>query len=303
MIATGCHFIIILQIGCFCKTGAGKRPIGTNFAVPLYISPPKWYTFKEMKQKGALTVQKILGYMRKAIQEFDLIQDGDRIAVGVSGGKDSLVLLQGLAMLRRFIGIDYELVAITLDPQFGEEPGDFSEIAAMCKDLGVTYVVLPTDIGKIVFEIRQEASPCSLCARMRRGALHDAAVANGCNKIALGHHFNDAVETFVMNLFIEGRIGCFSPKSYLSRKKITLIRPLVFAPEREVRRAAVKTRLAVQKSKCPADGYTMRQKTKEFLAQMEHESKGFTDRLFGAMRRSNIDGWGGVNWVPRERED
>ena len=106
-----------------------------------------------------------------------------------------------------------------------------------------------------------------------------------------------------MNLFIEGRIGCFSPKSYLSRKKITLIRPLVFAPEREVRRAAVKTQLAVQKSKCPADGYTMRQKTKEFLAQMEHESKGFTDRLFGAMRRSNIDGWGGVNWVPRERED
>lgn len=170
--------------------------------------------------------------MRKAIQEFDLIQDGDRIAVGVSGGKDSLVLLQGLAMLRRFIGIDYELVAITLDPQFGGEPGDFSEIAAMCKDLGVPYVVLPTDIGKIVFEIRQEASPCSLCARMRRGALHDAAVANGCNKIALGHHFNDAVETFVMNLFIEGRIGCFSPKSYLSRKKITLIRPLVFAPER-----------------------------------------------------------------------
>ena len=261
------------------------------------------YCLKEMKQKGALTVQKILGYMRKAIQEFDLIQDGDRIAVGVSGGKDSLVLLQGLAMLRWFIGIDYELVAITLDPQFGEEPGDFSEIAAMCKDLGVPYVVLPTDIGKIVFEIRQEASPCSLCARMRRGALHDAAVANGCNKIALGHHFNDAVETFVMNLFIEGRIGCFSPKSYLSRKKITLIRPLVFAPEREVRRAAVKTHLAVQKSKCPADGYTMRQKTKEFLAQMEHESKGFTDRLFGAMRRSNIDGWGGVNWVPRERED
>ena len=148
-------------------------------------------------------MQKILGYMRKAIQEFDLIQDGDRIAVGVSGGKDSLVLLQGLAMLRRFIGIDYELVAITLDPQFGEEPGDFSEIAAMCKDLGVPYVVLPTDIGKIVFEIRQEASPCSLCARMRRGALHDAAVANGCNKIALGHHFNDAVETFVMNLFID----------------------------------------------------------------------------------------------------
>ena len=121
-----------------------------------------------MKQKGALTVQKILGYMRKAIQEFDLIQDGERIAEGVSGGKDSLVLLQGLAMLRRFIGIDYELVAITLDPQFGEEPGDFSEIAAMCKDLGVPYVVLPTDIGKIVFEIRQEASPCSLCSRMRR---------------------------------------------------------------------------------------------------------------------------------------
>ena len=248
-------------------------------------------------------MQKILGYMRKAIQEFDLLQDGDRIAVGVSGGKDSLVLLEGLLRLRRFIGISYEVVGVTLDPQFGGVPGDYSAIAAMCEAQGVEYHVLRTDIGRIVFEIRQEPNPCSLCARMRRGALHDAALQFGCNKVALGHHYNDAVETFVMNLFLEGRIGCFSPKSYLSRKQLTLIRPLVFAPEREIRRAAQQQGLAVQKSRCPADGYTSRQKTKEFLAQMERESHGFTDRLFGAMRRSNVDGWGGIHWVPRERED
>lgn len=248
-------------------------------------------------------MQKILGYMRKAIQEFDLIQDGDRVAVGVSGGKDSVTLLQGLHLLRRFIGIDYALYAITLDPQFGGVPGDYSAIAAYCADQGIPYQILPTNIGQIVFDIRKEPNPCSLCARMRRGALHDAAMAAGCNKIALGHHYNDAVETFLMNLFIEGRIGCFSTKSYLSRKQLTLIRPLVFAPEREIRRAAAKQPVEIVKSPCPADGYTSRQKMKDFITQQEHLSKGYTDRIFGAMRRANIDGWGGVNWIPHEKDE
>ncbi len=237
-------------------------------------------------------MQKILGYMRKAIQEFDLIQDGDKIGVGVSGGKDSVVLLTGLSMLRRFIGIDYQLVAITLDPQFGGVPGNYEPIRELCERLGVEYRLIPTDIGPIVFDVRKEPNPCSLCARLRRGALHDAAVAAGCNKIALGHHYDDAVETFVMNLFNEGRIGCFSPKSYLSRKKLTMIRPLVFAPEKEVRRAANRAELPVVKSVCPADGNTSREKTKAFLAQREREDHGFTFRLFGAMRRAGIDGWG-----------
>lgn len=248
-------------------------------------------------------MQKILGYMRRAVQEFDLIAPGDKIAVGVSGGKDSLVLLQGLILLRRFIGIPYDLTAITLDPQFGGVAGNYDAVAQFCADAGIPFSLLPTNIGEIVFDIRKEPNPCSLCARMRRGALHDAAVAAGCNKIALGHHYNDAVETFLMNLFIEGRIGCFAPKSYLSRKQLTLIRPLVFAPEREIRRAAEKNALPVYKSKCPADGHTSRETMKQFIARKEHESHGFTDRVFGAMRRANIDGWGGVNWLPRERED
>lgn len=244
-------------------------------------------------------MQKILGYMRKAIQEFELISDGDVIAVGISGGKDSLVLVRGLALLQRFIGIDYRLVGITLDPQFGGVEGDYSAVTEMCEELGIEYHIIRTHIGEIVFDVRQESHPCSLCARMRRGALHDAAKEYGCNKIALGHHYNDAIETFIMNLFTEGRIGCFSPKSYLSRKDLTLIRPLVFAPEKEVRKAAMKNEIKVVKSKCPADGHTNREKTKNFILQMEREDNGFSDRIFGAMRRADIDGWGGVNFTPK----
>ncbi|MGI5958905.1 MAG: tRNA 2-thiocytidine biosynthesis TtcA family protein [Massiliimalia sp.] len=237
-------------------------------------------------------MQKILGYMRKAIHTFDLIQDGDKIAVGVSGGKDSVVLLRGLVMLKRFIGIDYDVVAITLDPCFGGQETDYSPIARMCEEMGVPYYVERTHIGEIVFDIRKETNPCSLCAKMRRGALHEAAKKFGCNKIALGHHYDDAVETFVMNLFIEGRLGCFAPKSYLSKRDLWMIRPLVFAPEREVRKAALKNELPIIKSKCPADGTTSREKTKEFLRDREKDDPGFTFRLFGAMRRANLDGWG-----------
>ena len=243
-------------------------------------------------------MQRILGYMRKAIQEFDLISDGDRIAVGVSGGKDSVVLLTGLAQLRRFIGIDYTIVGITLDPQFGGVPGDYSAIEKLCADLGVEYHVIPTEIGQIVFDVRKEPNPCSLCARMRRGALHDNAKRLGCNKLALGHHYDDVVETFVMNLFIEGRLGCFSPKTWLSRKELWMIRPLVFAPEADIRRAAARAGLPIVKSKCPADGHTSRDETKEFLARMEREHDGFKLRLFGALRRSGLDGWG---YPPEDR--
>lgn len=237
-------------------------------------------------------MQRILGYMRKAIQEFDLIEDGDKIAVGVSGGKDSLVMLKGLVLLKRFIGIDYDICAITLDPFFGGEKGNYEPIAEMCREMGIEYHLIETRIGEIVFDVRKEEHPCSLCARMRRGALHDAAKAAGCNKIALGHNYNDVVETFVMNLTIEGRIGCFAPKSYLSRKDITMIRPLVFAPENVIRSAALRNQLPIVKSKCPADGETSRQRVKNELAARDKIDKGFSDRLFGALRRSGIDGWG-----------
>lgn len=237
-------------------------------------------------------MQKILGYMRRAITEFDLLQDGDRVAVGVSGGKDSLALLIGLARLRSFIGIEYNVVAITLDPCFGGTEGDYSAVSELCDRLGVEYILERTRIGEIVFDVRKEEHPCSLCAKLRRGALHNAAKKAGCNKVALGHHFNDAAETFVMNLFIEGRIGCFAPKSHLDRRDITVIRPLVFAPESEIKRALRREGIEVVKSKCPADGHTKREEIKEFLADMERRDHGFTDRIFGAMRRAGIDGWG-----------
>lgn len=237
-------------------------------------------------------MQKILGYMRKAITEFDLISDGDKIAVGVSGGKDSLVLLSGLIKLRSFIGIDYQLVAVTMDPCFGGEFGDYSSVEKLCEQNGVPYILERSRIGEIVFDVRHEEHPCSLCSRLRRGALHNAAKQAGCNKVALGHHYNDAVETFLMNLFVEGRIGCFSPKSFLDRREITVIRPLVFAPEREIIRAAKREGLDVVKSKCPADGHTMREETKRFISERERLDHGFSDRIFGAMRRAGIDGWG-----------
>lgn len=241
-------------------------------------------------------MQKILGYMRKAIQEFDLIHDGDRIAVGVSGGKDSLVLLFGLAQLRRFIGIDFDIVGLTLDPNFNGTPTDYSAVADLCAQSDIEYRVVPTHIGEIVFDIRKEEHPCSLCARMRRGALHNSAKELGCNKVALGHNYEDVLETFFMNLFTEGRIGCFSPISYLDRKDITVVRPLVFAPEREIRRAANHAELPIVKSVCPADGVTNRQRMKDYINSMERSDHGFKDRIFGALRRSGIDGWGGVTY-------
>ena len=224
-----------------------------------------------------------------------MIEDGDRIAVGVSGGKDSLVLLAGLARMRRFYEKKYELVCVTLDPRFGGIETDYSPVAEMCAELNVEFHLIKTDIGEIVFDIRKEPNPCSLCAKMRRGALHDAAKAAGCNKIALGHNYDDAIETFMMNLLKEGRIGCFAPISYLSRKDITLIRPLVFAPEYVVISCAKRNDFTIVKSKCPADKHTTRQVTKEFLAELERKDHGVKQRIFGAMRRSGIDRWGYKN--------
>lgn len=170
-------------------------------------------------------MQKMIGYMRKAVQDYQMLQDGDRVAVGVSGGKDSLVTLLGLARLRQFLGVDFSLTAVTVDPGFGGKPGNYGEIRALCEENGIPYLVKQTQIGPIIFDIRKESNPCALCAKMRRGSLHDAAKEAGCNKLALGHNYDDAVETFVMNLFNEGRIGCFSPVTYLSRKDITVLRP------------------------------------------------------------------------------
>lgn len=236
-------------------------------------------------------MKRILGHLRRAVQDYQMIADGDRIAVGISGGKDSLALLYGLHQLSRFIGISFEITALTIDPNFGGVSGEYGEIQRLCDDLGIEYHVIPTQIGEIVFDVRKEKNPCSLCARMRRGALHNSAADLGCNKIALGHNFDDTVETFLMNLFTEGRIGCYSPVTLLENRQLTVIRPLIYAPEKEIRRAVRRYDLPVVKSPCPADGHTNRQSMKEFISERERLDRGFKDRIFGALQRSGIDGW------------
>lgn len=241
--------------------------------------------------QGSYSVQLLMGYIRRAVQQYDMLQDGDKVAVGVSGGKDSVALLVGLAGLRRYAGIDFELVAITLDLGFGGTQGDYAPMQALCDELGIPLVVKPTNIGEVVFDIRKENNPCSLCSKMRRGALHDLAKELGCNKLALGHHYNDALETFMMNLIIQGRIGCFAPVTYLHRKDITVIRPMCLAPEKDVISAVRRNNLPVLQSRCPADKGTAREDMKNFLKRLEKEYPGVTKRLFGAMQRGHVDNW------------
>lgn len=237
-------------------------------------------------------MQRIMGYMRKAIFDYGMIRDGDRVAVGVSGGKDSVAMLAGLCRMRAFLGIDYEICGITIDPMFDGRPTDYSSITALCRDHGVEHHIRRSELGDIIFNRRQESNPCSLCARMRRGMLHDMAKEHGCNKLALGHNCDDVVETFVMNLFHEGRIGCFQPVTYLSRKDLTMFRPLIYAPEKNVLGAVRRAGLPVVKSKCPVDGATAREKTKLWLREMERGGyRGLTKRLFGAIQRGHVDGW------------
>lgn len=236
-------------------------------------------------------MQKLLSYMRSACQQYDMIKDGDRIAVGVSGGKDSMALLVAMANLRIFYPAKFELVAITLDPRFGGEDADYSEIEELCKKLDVEYIIKRTQLAEVIFDIRKESNPCSLCARMRRGALHDAAKAAGCNKIALGHHLDDVAETFIMNLFNGGTLDCFMPVTYLSRKDIYMIRPMIFARESDCARVARRENLPVVKSKCPADGTTERQEVKEFLNSLEKKYGNVREKILGAMQRKEINGY------------
>ena len=234
-------------------------------------------------------IERILSHARKAVEEYNMLSDGDKVAVGVSGGKDSLALLCALVKLKRIVGIDYTVVAVTID--MGFENSNFSEIQKLCDELEIEYRVVKTEIYEIIFNVRKEKSPCSLCARMRRGALHDAAKELGCNKLALGHHFDDAVETFMLNLFFEGRIGAFSPVTYLSRKDLTMIRPLIYTHEKEIKSFAKGAVLPVVKSSCPADGNTERAKMKEYLATFDKEHPGLYFRIMGAIQRSEVDGF------------
>ncbi len=236
-------------------------------------------------------MKKLLSLTRAAVDKYNMIEAGDKIAVGVSGGKDSLALLYALAKLRDFYPKPFSLVAITLDYQFNGIAEDYTAIEALCKKLQVEYIVRRTNLWEVIFKTRKEKNPCSLCAKMRRGLLHDTAVANGCNKVALGHHLDDAAETFLMNLLNGGKIGCFSPVSYLSNKKLYLIRPLIFAYEKDVAAAARRANLPVVKSRCPMDKVSNRQNMKELLKALEKDYPAVRKKIIGALERSHIDNW------------
>ncbi len=256
-------------------------------------------------------IRRILSFTRRAVDDYAMIEEGDRIAVGVSGGKDSLTLLCALAEMRRFYPKKYELLAIYLETGFDKAGfasredvlAQRAKIRGICDSLSVPLYVGETHITEVVFGIRKEKNPCSLCARMRRGALHSAAKEHGCNKLALGHHFDDAVETFMMNLFNEGRLGCFSPVTYLDRRDITVIRPLIYANEKAIKYYAKKALLPVTDSFCPADKDSERARMKEMLTEYSKQYKGLKYRIFGAMQRGNIDGFREVESLPFSSDD
>ncbi len=236
-----------------------------------------------------MKLQQVLSYVRKAVDEYHMIEEGDRIAVGVSGGKDSITLLYALHGLRRFYPKPFRLHAVTVDLGFHNLKLD--EIATLCKALEIDYTIVHTDIAHIIFEERKESNPCSLCAKMRKGALNDAMKQAGCNKVAYAHHKDDVVETMLMSLIFEGRFHTFSPVTYLDRTDITVIRPLLYMGEADVIGFVHKYGVPVVKSPCPADGHTKREYVKSLLKQLNYENPGVKERMFTAIRTGNMKGW------------
>ena len=234
-------------------------------------------------------MNKILSLVRRCVEDYDMIQAGDRVAVGVSGGKDSLTLLAALARLREFYPRPFTVEAITLD--LGIPGMDFGPVAAWCRELDVPYTVVPTEINRIIFELRKEKNPCSMCAKMRRGALHNAMAERGLTKIALGHHHDDAVETFFMSLIYEGRLSCFQPVTFLDRTGITQSRPLLYCSESMIAHTAQRLAFPVVHNPCPADGATRRQEMKELVYELNGRYPGLKNRVFGAMQRLPLPTW------------
>ena len=236
-----------------------------------------------------MKLQQLLSYTRKAVDEYQMIEEGDHIAVGISGGKDSLTLLYALHGLKRFYPKKFELSAITVD--LGYEEFHLEPIEELCASLDVPYKIVRTDIAHILFEERKESNPCSLCAKMRKGALNDAVKEMGCNKVAYAHHKDDIIETMLLSLIFEGRFHSFSPKTYLDPMDLTVIRPMMFVDEMDVIGFKNKYDLPVVKSKCPVDGHTKRQYAKELVKQLNQEHQGAKERMFTAILNGNISGW------------
>ena len=240
-------------------------------------------------------MQHLMGLVRRCADDYKMIEAGDRIAVGVSGGKDSMALLALMAGLQKYYPKPFALEAVTIDMGLGM---DFSAVAEYCEKIGIPYTCVKTEIGPIIFEHRKEKNPCSMCSKMRRGALHDTLKEKGFNKIALGHHYDDAVETFLLSLFYEGRISCFEPVTYLSRADLTQIRPMLYVGEKAVQSFAARMELPVVENRCPADNNTKRQEVKELVAALQKQYPDLKTKIFGAMQRLPLPQWGVEN-TPR----
>jgi len=236
-----------------------------------------------------MKLQQVLSYTRRAIDDYHMIEEGDKIAIGISGGKDSLTLLYALHGLRRFYPKHFDIHAVTVD--LGFQNLNLEKIQELCESLEVEYTIVKTDIANIIFNERKESNPCSLCAKMRKGALNDAIKAAGCNKVAYAHHKDDVVETMLMSLIFEGRFHTFSPVTYLDRMDLTVIRPLMYMNEADVIGFINKYEVPVVKSPCPADGYTKREYVKQLLRTLNLENPGVKERMFTAIQTGNLKGW------------
>lgn len=232
-------------------------------------------------------MKKILSAMRRGVQDYNMIAEGDKIAVGISGGKDSLALLSSLSNYRKFSEVNFEIIGITID--MGFEGMDFTPIKKFCEEIGVEYHIKETEISEIL-KIREEKNPCSLCSRMRRGALNDLAKELGCSRVALGHHNEDVIETFFLSLFYEGRLNSFSPVTYLSRADLYVIRPFIYVEEADIRGYARRSELPVVKNLCPMDGVSKRQDMKDFINEKSREDKFFKSRIMNAIQ-TGLEDW------------
>ncbi len=233
-------------------------------------------------------MQKILSHMRKAIEEYHMIEENDKIGICLSGGKDSITLLHAFKALQRFYPKKFEIIAISIDPGF--DFFDTTFLQDLCNKLEIPLFIEKNNAKEIVFDIRKEKNPCSLCANLRRGVINSIAIREGCNKIALGHNQDDVLETFILNLFYTGSIGTFSPVSYMDRTGITLIRPLIYTPEKDTKRFIKKNGLSVMKKVCPMDGTSKRESIKQLIFTLQKDIPMIRANLFGAIQR-NLEDW------------
>jgi len=233
-------------------------------------------------------MQKLIGLVRRCVQDYKMIEEGDRIGVGVSGGKDSVALLVFLAQLRKYNDNPFDIEAVTIDMGLGM---DYTSIAQLCEKLDVQFNLIKTEIGPIIFDHRKEKNPCSMCAKMRRGALNQAILDRGMNKLALGHHYDDAVETFMMSLIYEGRISCFQPVTDLDRTGIVQIRPMLYIHEKTIDSFVARNDLPIITNRCPVDKYTKREEIKQLVYDLSATYPDLKERIFGAMQRFPLPEW------------